>query len=144
MTFPTKSCNEHPDFQRVLGRLEVELAALRHKEAMLRIWKGLVDQKKETGEAFLDAENKWKAKMEKWYYMFEPSDIGNFKSDVALAMCFGNTEKMKAACASMERLNYVEKRMNNAKRARVIAPIPIKKKRQNHPNLCASWSVQRC
>lgn len=144
-TFPTKSGNEHPDFESVLSRLEVELAALRHKQAMLRIWHGLITQKEEKGGAFSDGESKFNANMERWYNMFEPSDIGNFKSDVGLAMCFEDTEKIKAACASMERLNHVEKCMNNAKRARIMAPIPIKKtiekKPLERPILSASFTT---
>ena len=126
-TFP-KSRNGHPDFKRVLRRLEVERAALRHKEAMIQIWYALVAHKEETGEAFSIHENKFKTNMEKWYNMFEPSDICNFKSDVALAMCHPkNTDETKIACESMERLNHIEKCMKNAKKGQVLAPIPIKK-----------------
>ena len=114
--FPTKSYNEHPDFQtRVLRRLEVELAALQLEGDAQE--SGRTRRPKEgNGRSILGCRGQVEGQMEKWYYMFEPSDIGNFKSDV-LAMCFGNTEKMKAACASMERLNYVEKKDEQCKTA---------------------------
>ena len=142
-TFPKKSGNEHPDFERALSRLEVELAALRHKQAMLRIWHGLIHEKEQTGEAFSEHENRFKSNMEKWYNMFEPSDIGNFKSDAGLAMCIRNTDQGKAACASMERLNYVDDCMKNARRSRFIAPIPIKKKRPLASPIDKKLSIER-
>ena len=129
------------DLDRALDRVDLQLASVRHKQAMLKIWKTLLDKQDPLGVHELN----FKCNMEKWYGMFEPADLDTFRSDAALALLSNNTDIQTSACEALEVINKNNK--TSRKTRRILEPIPIKKtiqKTSHSPSATPSATPSRC